>query len=53
MNPCERAAFITAIACKIFESTSPENAAIIAAELTQLGDTLSTMVINYEVCSSK
>lgn len=50
MNTCEHVMFITAIACSIFECFSKDEIEKLAAEFSQLGDTLNTMLVNYELC---
>ncbi len=50
MSPCEYSALITSIACIIAKDKCPEEIELIAATLTQLGDTLTTMITYENVC---
>lgn len=50
MNSCELVMLISSIACSISQCYPPEELAILAAALTQLGDTLETMLVNDELC---
>ena len=50
MSPCEYSALITSIACIIAKDKCPEEIELIGATLTQLGDTLITMVTYENVC---
>jgi len=50
MNSCELVAYITAIACTISKCYSDEEIALMAAAFTQLGDTLTTILAQNEVC---
>ncbi|MEA5082657.1 MAG: DUF6774 domain-containing protein [Lachnospiraceae bacterium] len=52
MNPCKSASLITALACEIFNSFSSEEVEVFAAQLVQLGDTLTTMLTQQSVCQS-
>lgn len=45
MNSCEIVTTITAIACALSESCSEEELELISAALTQLADTLSTILV--------
>lgn len=50
MQPCELAAYITALACSISKCCTPEEASVLAASFTQLGDTLATITVQNELC---
>ena len=50
MNPCKSASLITALACEIFNSSTSEEVEILAAQLVQLGDTLTTMITQQIAC---
>lgn len=51
MHSCELALSVTAIACAIAECCNKEELPVIAAVFTQLGDTLSTIIVQEEACS--
>lgn len=51
MNSCELVAFVSSAACTISQCYPPEELAVLAAILTQLGDTLETILANEELCS--
>ncbi|HEX3075357.1 MAG TPA: DUF6774 domain-containing protein [Lachnospiraceae bacterium] len=53
MQSCEFVTYVTALACAISNCSSKEELPLIAATLTQLGDTLATMLAQEELCSSK
>jgi hypothetical protein len=53
MQSCELAASITAIACTIAQCCNKEDLPLIAASLTQLGDTLATINAQEELCEKK
>lgn len=48
MNPCETAAFVTAAACSIFKVCDSSEIELLALMLTQLGDTLVTMLASEQ-----
>lgn len=50
MKSCELITYVSAIACFISESCSEEELPIICAVLTQLNDTLKTIIIQRDVC---
>lgn len=50
MDSCELVTTITAIACVIAKNCSKEELPLIAASLTQLGDTLATMEAHQGFC---
>ncbi|SFR83731.1 DUF6774 domain-containing protein [Anaeromicropila populeti] len=52
MNSCELVTFITALACAISKCYTEEEVAILAAAITQLGDTLATILTQKEICES-
>ncbi|WP_310602553.1 DUF6774 domain-containing protein [Anaerosporobacter sp.] len=49
MNSCNLVATITGIACTLSNCLSEEELAILAAALTQLGDTIATILTNEEI----
>ncbi len=51
MNSCELAAMISSIACTIARTCPAEELALLGAAFTQLGDTLTTMSLQNELCS--
>lgn len=51
MNSCELVTFISSLACAISRSCDPDDIAMLAAILTQLGDTLATITVHEEICS--
>lgn len=53
MKSCELVTYVTAIACFISESCSPEELPIICAMLSQLNDTLKTMIAQDIYCKLK
>jgi hypothetical protein len=53
MDSCQLAVFVSTIACSIYKSVSTDDSKVIAAVLTQIGDTLATMLINAEVNNPK
>ncbi|HEX3023179.1 MAG TPA: DUF6774 domain-containing protein [Lachnospiraceae bacterium] len=53
MQSCEFVTYVTALACAIFNCSSKEELPLIAATLTQLGDTLATMLTQEELCDSR
>lgn len=50
MDPCEFVTSITAIACVIANNFPKEELPLIAATLSQLGDTLATIITKQELC---
>lgn len=44
MNPCELVTFVSSVACTLSRCYPPEELAVLAAVLTQLGDTLETIL---------
>lgn len=50
MESCEFVTRITAIACIIAKNCSKDELPLIAAILTQLGDTLATMEAHQALC---
>lgn len=52
MTSCNHAAFITAVACNLFNSCSTEELSLLAADLVQLADTLSAMLVRAEICDN-
>lgn len=53
MNPCQLTTSVTALANALSCCLSDEEAALMAAVLTQLGDTLATIVTQKELCRSR
>lgn len=51
-NSCELVTFVSSIACAISECYSKDDVAILAAVLSQLGDTLTTILTHEELCNS-
>jgi hypothetical protein len=51
MQSCELVAAITAIACTIVKCCPNEELPILAAAFTQLGDTLTTILVQEEACN--
>ena len=50
MNSCELVTYVSSVACAISQCYPPEELAVLAAVLTQLGDTLETILANEELC---
>lgn len=53
MNPCQLTTSVTALANALACRLSDEEAALLAAVLTQLGDTLATIVTQKDLCRSR
>lgn len=53
MADCELIAFITAIACGITKCLPDDDIALLAASLTQLGDTLATYLAQNELAQKR
>ena len=53
MNECKSAAAITAIACKLFECMGKEEFAILSADLMQLADTITAMLVRNDICNKE
>lgn len=53
MNPCQLTTSITALANALACRLSDEEAALLAAVLVQLGDTLATIVTQKDLCRSR
>lgn len=51
MNICQYTTAITALACAIYQNTSADESAFLAAVFSQLGDTLETIAAGNELCS--
>ena len=51
MNACELTATVTAIANWLACQLSPEDLELLGVSLTQLGDTLLTIVTQRSICS--
>ena len=50
MNPCELTAAITAIANTIACKLSAQELTLLGVVLTQLGDTLTTIAVQRDIC---
>ena len=53
MNGCELTASVTALANAIACRMNPEELTLLAAVLTQLGDTLATIAVQRSICGKK
>jgi hypothetical protein len=53
MNSCELATYVTAIACFIFDSFPEDELPVICTMLTQLNDTLRTMIAQELLCKRR
>lgn len=53
MSPCELTSAVTALANIIASKLSDDEVALLAPVLTQLGDTLATIIVQREICSRK
>ncbi|BCJ95977.1 hypothetical protein acsn021_35460 [Anaerocolumna cellulosilytica] len=51
MQSCELVTFVTAVACTMSQCYSEDELAVIAAVFTQLGDTLTTILAQEQLCS--
>lgn len=51
MQSCELAAAITAIACGLSRCLSKDELTILSVALTQLGDTIATILTQEELCN--
>lgn len=52
MNSCELVTTISAIACAIAKEKNTDELAMLGAVFTQLGDTLTTIAVHNDNCSS-
>lgn len=52
MNTCELTASITALANLLAEKLDDREIALLAAVLVQLGDTLATIAVQKDLCST-
>lgn len=52
MNACELTASITAMANLLAEKLDTEEISLLAAILTQLGDTLATIAVQKDLCQN-
>ena len=50
MNSCELVTYVSSLACAISKNCSKEELTVLATVLTQLGDTLETILAHEEVC---
>ena len=50
MNSCELVTYISSLACAISKTCSKEELPVLATILTQLGDTLETILAHEEAC---
>ena len=48
MNSCELVTFVSPLACVISDCYTPEEIELMAVVFTQLGDTLSTILVSKE-----
>lgn len=53
MNPCELTASVTALANALACKLTEEELSLLAAVLTQLGDTLATIAVQRGICASR
>lgn len=53
MSPCELTSAVTALANIIASKLSDDEVAVLAPVLTQLGDTLATIIVQREICDRK
>ena len=53
MNSCEFVTYISALACTIAKDRSGDELELLAAVFNQLGDTLATIAVREEICTSK
>lgn len=53
MNSCELVAFVTGVACVLFDCMEDEEVALLAAVFSQLGDTLVTMSAQQAACKAR
>lgn len=53
MTSCELVTFVSSLACSLASCYSDEELAVLAAALTQLGDTLETILAHNDSCKSK
>ena len=53
MNPCELTASVTALANALAYGLTEEDLGLLAAVLTQLGDTLTTIAVQRGICASR
>lgn len=50
MNSCELVTLVSSLACTLTKCYSNEELAVLAAILSQLGDTLTTILAHDELC---
>ena len=53
MNPCELTASVTALANALACKLTEEELSLLAAVLTQLGDTLTPIAVQRGICTSR
>ena len=53
MNSCELTVSVTALANALAVGRSEEELSLLAAVLTQLGDTLATIAVQRSICGKK
>ena len=53
MNSCELTVSVTALANVLAAGRSEEELSLLAAVLTQLGDTLATIAVQRSICGKK
>ena len=52
INSCELVTFVTAIACTITNYYSDDELVVLASVFTQLGDTITTILAQNELCNA-
>ena len=50
MQSCELVSYITALACAISKNFSNDELTVVGAAFTQLGDTLTTIAVQNQLC---
>ena len=53
MTSCELVTFVSSVACALSNCYSDEELAVLAAVLTQLGDTLETILAHNDSCRNQ
>lgn len=52
MNSCELVTFVSSVACALAKCYPPEELALLASVLTQLGYSLETLLAHEELCQN-
>jgi hypothetical protein len=52
MESCELVSLISAIACVLAQNCTTEELTLLSASLTQLGDTINSILVNNELCEN-